>query len=56
MIAQLMKTKTTIMLRNHYQREMDPKKGEKGRELERKALAADRRMNRAGPLETVNQT
>ena len=37
LIAQLMKTKTTKMLRNHYQRELEPKKGEKGRELERKA-------------------
>ena len=52
-IAQTMKTKTTQMIKNHYQRELDPKKGEKGRELERKAHLANERIKRGedmGPL------
>lgn len=39
---------TTTMLRDHYQREVNPIKGEKGRELERRALAADLRVGGIG--------
>ncbi|KAG8526197.1 uncharacterized protein KY384_000190 [Bacidia gigantensis] len=52
-IAEMMKTKTQQMIKNHYQRETDAKQGENGRKLQEDARTADEKRNKGEDLGMV---